>query len=169
MSYEVIEVDAMLLDWSGETCKRGPRLVVELLDESQLEPFKNKTLKKGKTAGQMFKVVFVEVDGNGEPVEPEAPRASTGKFPGGLCGLAVRWCEEDEFRRWLYTLYPNTLNDVVKRQGVRGTPKVNAECVKLICDVRSRKELDTDDRAAYVFNQKIREPYAAHRKEIGLE
>ncbi len=172
MSFEAIEVDAMLLAWTGETHKNGPRLTLELIDEKQIEPFKMKTLKKGKTAGQMFKVVFVEVDGNGEPLPPEAAptppaKRSAGGFPGGLCGLAVRWCQEPEFAEWLADTFPAAARECPVFDA--GHEAFASWIVKTVCQIESRKVLSQPGRGAAIFENEIRPGYAAHRREIGLE
>ena len=74
---DTIQADVMLLGWS-ETHNGGAKITLQLADIAQLEPFKKMTLKKGKVAGQLMTAVFVEVDGNGQPVPPE-PEPGTGE------------------------------------------------------------------------------------------
>lgn len=172
-----IQCDAMLLGWS-ETHNGGAKVTLQLADIADLEPFKRMTIKKGKVAGQLLTAVFVEVDGNGEPV-PQEPEAGTGKqkkgaskFPGGYCGLAVRWCGEITFQRWLEDNFPQVATECTSTIANYETIDINtfcAWCVKKICGVSSRKELDTDDMARAIFNNQIRQPYSQHRKELGLE
>lgn len=168
----VIECDVMLLGWS-ETHSGGAKVTLQLSDVAELEPFKSMTIKKGKIAGQLLKACFVEVDGNGEPVQPDEPaKKGGGKFPGGLCGLAVRWCGETHFIEWIMDTYPHIHADALQSMMCgESTPinDVSAWCVKKICGIGSRKELDTNDLARARFEELIRVPYAAHRKELGLE
>lgn len=163
-----IECDAMLLGWS-ETHNGGAKLTLQLSDVAELEPFKSMTIKKGKVAGQMLKAVFVEVDGNGEPIGEEPAKKGGGKFPTGYCGLAVKWCGEPSFLRWISEAYPVTWTDYLKVVGTAPLEVAAAWMLKKVCGISSRKELDTNDIARATFEQHIREPYMRYRKELGLE
>lgn len=174
MSVEVIEVDGMLLGWS-ETHNGGEKVTFQL-QPGQIEHFKAKTIKRGKVAGQMFKMVLVEVDGNGEPVAPgpetsqpsAAPAKRAGGFPGGLCGLAVRWCEEREFAEWLEFMFPGVSAEApISRAD--NHKEFSAWVVKHICQIESRRVLNQPGRGQQIFDEQIRVPFAAFRKEVGLE
>jgi len=157
--------DVMLLGWA-ETHNGGAKITLQLEGPDALEPFKSMTLKKGKIAGQILTCAFVEQDGNGNPVEPDAPKAKP-KFPGGYCGLAVMWCNEPLFCGWLRDTFPGWWGACPTNHLI--DPVSAAWMVKSICGVSSRKELDTNDHCRAKFNDLIREPYAAYRKEHGLE
>lgn len=167
MSVPTIQCDAMLLSWQ-ETHSGGAKIVLQLASPDDLDPFKRLTVKKGRVAGQLLTCVFVEVDGNGQPIEPEPEppkKRGGGKFPGGYCGLAVRWCAEPNFAVWLSREFPSESEEC-------GPSTYDEFCVRmlrLICGIKSRKELDTDATAGERFNERIRAPYAAYRKGIGLD
>lgn len=172
---DTIQADVMLLGWS-ETHNGGAKITLQLADIAQLEPFKRMTLKKGKIAGQLMTAVFVEVDGNGEPVapEPEAPAAKKrggGKFPLGYCGLAVMWSGDPVFIDFLVENFPQTHASCLDALGPGTHPidLVGGWCLKKLCGISSRKELDTNDRARALFEMSVRWPYTAFRKERGLE
>ena len=115
-------------------------------------------------AGQLLTCVVVETDGNGDPVPQDAPepkRGRHGKFPDGLCGLAVRWCEDPDFFRWLRAEFPNIAKNTL--------PPSAAVLLKSVCGISSRKELDADTPGRATFIKYIKEPYAASRKGRGLD
>lgn len=174
MKVEVIEADVMLLGWN-ESHNRGETASF-LFTPGQMDRLKSKTVKKGKVAGQMFKMVLVEVDDNGEPVPPEpeiaAPKTKgNSKFPGGFCGLAVMWASEPSFAAWLASTWSGKLYDAPLTH-FDNPSECSAFCawaVKTICGVTSRKELDLSSLAGQIFEREIRVPYMAYRKEHGLE
>ncbi|HQR20065.1 MAG TPA: hypothetical protein PKV98_04320 [Burkholderiaceae bacterium] len=172
MNIDTIQADVMLLGWS-ETHNGGAKITLQLADIAQLEPFKKMTLKKGKIAGQLMTAVFVEVDGNGQPVppEPEKPKRGGGKFPGGYCGLAVMWAGDGAFLSFVMDTYPSTHSNCLAAlgPGSHDIEEVGGWCIKNICGITSRKQLDTDDRARASFEGLIRKPYMEYRKERGLE
>lgn len=191
---QCIEADVMLLGWS-ETHSGGAKITLQLADVAQLEPFKRMTLKKGKIAGQLLTAVFVEHDGNGNPVAPDdgqvvkydpktgittvdgppqsVPYHGKARFPTGYCGLAVKWSGEPSFAQWLVDAFPATYGACITllgdANGEAPIGQVGAWCIKKLCGVESRKELDTDDRARAAFDVHIRKPYSAHRRELGLD
>lgn len=163
MKVDTIQFEAMLLGWS-ETHNGGAKITLQLADIGDLEPFKRMTIKKGKIAGQLLTCVVVETDGNGDPVPQDAPepkRGRHGKFPDGLCGLAVRWCEDPDFFRWLRAEFPNIAKNTL--------PPNAAVLLKSVCGISSRKELDADTPGRATFIKYIKEPYAASRKGRGLD
>lgn len=179
MTIPTIQCDAMLLSWQ-ETHNGGAKIVLQLSSPEELEQFKRLTVKKGKIAGQLLTCVFVEVDGNGQPVPPEpepgtgeqtAKKRGGGKFPGGYCGLAVMWAGDPDFLRFLMDSHPATHSNCLQAlgPGSHDLDVVGGWCIKKICGIASRKELDEKDTARAVFEKEIRGPYMAFRKERGLE
>lgn len=87
---------------------------------------------------------------NGEPIPPR--RAPVEK-PGPLCILACRWCNDPKFLTWMRsTTHAGVLWPAENFKDA-------AEFVKELCEIGSRKELDTDILAGQVFKKSIREPY----------
>lgn len=94
-----------------------------------------------------------------------AARAVKSRFPGGLCGLAVRWCADEHFQEWLTENFENAV-------GVFGELPPEDMAKELICaecGVDSRKELDMNSSAGSLFKKLILEPYALQRKKDGLD
>lgn len=104
------------------------------------------------------------------PPEQEAgtkPRAHKSHFPEGLCGLAVRWCDDPHFHTWL----DEVMVEEMARAAIEAkTPEDQAKAVVLdVCKITSRKELDTSDLAAHLFRELIMEPYKQHREDEGVD
>lgn len=72
------------------------------------------------------------------------PRAAR---PGPLCWLAIGFCQQEAFRAFC-----------------RARDEAQAkEFILRTCGVTSRKELDTDPKAARLFHERVRQPYAYGR------
>lgn len=93
-----------------------------------------------------------------------AEKPAKGKFPPGLTGLAVKWCLDPRFQHWICDEY-------AAEYDVDGDPSeaVAKEVLCYVCDVESRAQLNTDATAGALFNTRIREPYSAILKELGVE
>ena len=152
--------------------------------------FRADTGRDGKMAGQRYAVVLVKLGADEKPVplpkEPATKLVSTdvipprhplaqdddGKkgspgvakphFPGGLCGLAVRWCDDDHFQLWLSSWYTNTSPEELTAEWAK-------DAICFTCGIKSRKELDTNPEAAKVFRDSIRDPYVKVRREDGVD
>jgi len=184
---QTITPEVMLLRWA-ETSNGGATIVLQLADVSDLEPFKCMTLAKGKQAGQRLQAVFVEIGEDEQPkvsatvLVSEAPTrtplpiveetgtASRAKFPKGLCGLAVQWGSDSHFCAWLSLTNPSEWSEAVADCGKRARDDELAKHVICsICEVDSRKLLDTEPDAGDVFRHRILDPYKAQLKADGLD
>jgi len=180
---DTIQVETMLLGWS-RSHNAGSKITLQINDED-LAHFERMTIRKGKVAGQRLMAVFVEIGDDELPVrqdEPEPERIMSevesvaaiarvrghGKFPPGMTGLAVRWCQDENFHDWLAANFPAEWDSATAELAKTWQDRCGV-VVKMICGVASRKELDTDEEARAAFNRFIREPYAAHRRECGLD
>ncbi|MCE2724699.1 MAG: hypothetical protein LW865_15700 [Betaproteobacteria bacterium] len=91
------------------------------------------------------------------PLNPKAltPAGPEKDKPGPLCMLAVNWCKDEKFQRWICR--PSQFNPI---------PEVSAGAARqkiiTVCGVESRRELDTNDRAAMRFQELIRLPYMSY-------
>ena len=86
-------------------------------------------------------------------------------IPDGLCGLAIRWCDDDHFNLWLEESFPAawaTTVHVVENERAKSV-------VCNLCGISSRKELDTNSEAKEEFKALIMVPYVARRKEDGVD
>jgi hypothetical protein len=163
MKVNGIKCEVMLLSW-GETHNGGAKITLQLSSPEDLEPFKSMTLKKGKTTGQRMMAVLVEIGDDEQPVPADAPKAKTGP----MCMLAVLWSRDKCFHAWLLENFEGVVMGA-QAIGIVDDEQIAAWCIKKICGIESRKELDTSDFARARFDSEIRVPHAEWRKEHGLE
>jgi hypothetical protein len=106
----------------------------------------------GLIPGVPFAIARLTKEAAGKPVtEPEAPKEK----PGQLCVMACTFCADPMFRKWISETYKYECQD-------EGAAK---EFVLEICGIESRKELDTDSRAAFVFHERVRKPFVAWKAD----
>lgn len=146
----------------SDSSRSGPRITFRMADRDELEAFIGKEGKR-----YMLAVVEIADDETAAaPTPPAAPKAPAPRRErlAPLCEWAVMRCAEPEFQRWAaarwdsgdmaLTVHPE---DVV--------PKTREEWAKyivcLLCEVSSRKELDTNPDAAKRLHDLVRKPYAA--------
>jgi hypothetical protein len=72
--------------------------------------------------------------------------------------LAVRFGDEAAFREWATEHFGYEIN----------TAAEVAEMIRTVCNVESRKDLDTSDFAAEAFHEQLRKPYVAWRNDRGF-
>lgn len=152
---QTIQTEVMLLSWA-ETSNGGAKIVLQLPDPSELEPFKAMTLAKGKIAGQRLAAVFVPIDEVERPVEEPRPEH---RKPGPLCQLAVMWCRDPAFLQWA-----GRSSMLIESVGGDYRPMTEQEAKAWIldlCRIGSRRELDTVESAKATFQRAIRDPYMA--------
>jgi hypothetical protein len=172
MSIPTKSLEMWLAGWSKS--HRGGTKVTFWIDDEHLPYFEGATVRDGKHAGQIYQAVLVQLTQDGTPdhqsvppVEPVVPKQHKGgSFPGGLCGLAVRWCNDEHFHRWMMDAGPAYA--MPEYDGTSFSDYCRA-CICRICKVSSRKELDTDKNAAALFHRCIVDPYRAARKHDGLD
>ena len=158
MSKKAHGFEAQLQNWNVSST-RGITITLYLADEKDLEPFKQMTLKAGKQAGQRLMVAVSRI-GDQEQEEPLVPitqeseqKHSASHFPPGLCGLAVKWSNDSVFANWAWVFHK------AHRVGEGPSEEWVEQLIKMICNIDSRKELDTNKKAAEVFNNEFRLPY----------
>jgi hypothetical protein len=166
------EIELMLAGWR-ET-HNGGFTVTFIVSPEDAEHLKSDTAAKGKMAGQIYMAVFVRVDEAPAPKQvivdagnAAVDRTSKSHFPGGLCGLAVRWCDDAHFQEWIYTKFPGltTAAPVSVAEGSSMAKYV----ICAMCKIESRKQLDTAIGADRIFRANFLEPYAAQRKADGID
>jgi hypothetical protein len=96
-------------------------------------------LKLFGTPGAPMALARLVVGAGAEP-EPPAERV------GPLCYWAVQRCKEPHFRVWFVNKITATEEDAKR-------------AIYALCDIKSRKELDTNADAADLFNEHVRRPY----------
>lgn len=139
--------EVQLLNWS-ETHSGGAKVVLQLADAEDLEKFKAMTVRKGKVAGQRLAVVMVEIGDDEQPVPQPAPKVK----PGPLCIMACTFCADPKFWKW-----------VNQSQYECRTEQHAKEWVIGVCDVESRKDIDSNKIAVIRFHTLVREPFMAWR------
>lgn len=123
--------------WS-DSSTQGVQVTFALADSAELEPLKAK-------AGKRFMAVLVEIGDDEQPVEPQ-PRKD---MRGPLCREACDLCELPDFREW------------TKAESEQEA----AQAIYWSCGIKSRKELDSDDRAAERFRTEVRIPFMHWQRE----
>lgn len=129
----------------------GPRVTLRLTDRAELEKFVG-------MEGRRFMAVLVEIGDDETPVEEPAPavkQAARRERMAPLCEWAVMRCNEEPFQRWAAG-HP----DAPKYR--QDKPAETAKAAVLhFTGVESRRDLDTNDRAAKALHAMVRRPYAA--------
>ena len=149
--------EIQLAGWS-ESHTSGCKVTFWLSSPDELEAFRALTVRKGNTAGHRFMAALVEIGDDEKPVEPEPkpPRAQMGD----ACYRTVMWCQEPTFCAWINS---TTHNGIFWH----ATDKDSARrFVCEICDVDSRKELDTNNEANKAWHRLIRQPYSEYLKNL---
>jgi hypothetical protein len=136
--------EMQLMNW-GESSANGAWVKFWITPED-LEAFRDLKCRSGKIAGHRMMVAMVEVADDETPVSAP-PKAETPKG-GALAKLAALWSGQATFHTWLRKIGCTC-----------DGPEDAAECIRQTCEVQSRAELDSDPRAAQVFQDKIRGPY----------
>lgn len=151
--------EMQLAGWN-QTHNGGSKVTFWLPDDSDLEPFKGLTAKKGNTAGHRFMVVLVEI-GEGElPVNPTVNESLTvEKIKGGsLAKWAGILCNDQMFWKWL------TLDTLHLGFEITNNAQARMRVIE-ICGIMSRAELDHDNEAAKTFREEIMAKFDAWRNE----
>lgn len=93
-----------------------------------------------------------------QPIQPVMGNPITKKPTiGPLCMLAVQWCKDPMFWRW---------TDTISAYAVESETGAS-NLIKSICDIDSRKALDTDPAAAERFHRLMRGPYIEYMLSRG--
>ena len=135
----------MLAGWS-ESHTQGCRVTFWLEDSAALDPFRFATVRKGKTAGQRYMMVLVEVDTDEQPVQ----------HPSNAAHLKLT---SDDFLEYAQAQGP-------KRDD--WDPMRAKEWAKYAINIDSLSQLDTDPAALERYHRQIVVPFSKwlHRREI---
>jgi len=164
MTTPLFSDEVQLAGWS-DSHTSGAKVTFWLSDPALLEPFRGMTERKGKTAGQRLAMVLVEIGDDEKPVpQPDKPKEPIGE----LCRLAVMWCKDEQFQRWVQLRGINRVVDGNNLPHFFGSGEDEAKSFILeFCGIGSRKELDTNTAAATKFHMGIRNPYMEYLKGLG--
>jgi hypothetical protein len=166
--------ELQLMRWS-ESSNTGATVTFWVHPED-LESFKLLRVRAGKQVGQRIGTVMVEIGDDEAIVEQPAPTPAPTTAPGavryqkpsiGAMGmLAVRWCKDLEFQRWV----ADQLGDSNERAS-------EADCKQFILmesgvvekyDPASRKHLDADPACGEAFQANVRGPFMRHLAARGV-
>lgn len=163
-----IQVETMLLGWQ-RSHNGGSKIILQIPDE-ELVHFEKMTVKKGKVAGQRLAAVFVEIGPDEKPVQQpatleqakdEAPKPEKEHHPlGALSKWAVMRCQDPAFQAWVREAFNGEWIIAAEDQLIKDDEGKAKAVILSVCGIQSRKELDTDERAAREFNDWFRRPYA---------
>ncbi len=78
-----------------------------------------------------------------------------------LSNLAAIWCKSEDFQNWLRNSYPFDYFKIKERYAPPEIEPFNLAraLVCNLCGIKSRSELDTNEQAAALFEEKIGIPY----------
>jgi len=144
----------------SDSSRNGPRITLRLPDREALEHF----------VGQDGRRVMVAIVLIGDDEHPEPPPAvkeqraaaaragavPSGARPGPLCMLAVQLCEMPAFWEFLAQFH-----------GAPAGKQSAVKAVRDLCGVDSRRQLDSDHRAAALFHGLIRRPFMEWQQREG--
>lgn len=149
----------------------GPRVTLRLADRDELGKFIG-------MEGKRFMAVLVEIADDETPAEPEKPAAAPRKAVqrdrmAPLLEWAVYRCAEPQFQQWIRRQYDLAMGgdgtgwgDVSPATDFKNKVEdYAAHCIKVLCQVDSRTEFDTDAAAGERFKALVMRPYAAWMKE----
>lgn len=153
----------------SDTSTQGTQIVLALPDREALQSFIG-------LEGKRFMAVLVQIGDDelpviGNPTSETKPGKSRNDCEplGDLCWRAVQWCKEPEFYEFIAPIYDWALGgkgfgtgDICVGRDVATREDFCRHAVLVLCEIQSRKELDTNPEAARKFNQLIRGPYQKH-------
>lgn len=141
---------------------QGARITFWLPDPDQLAYFRAIVTKKGGKAGQRFMLVLVEIGDDEQPVDKAQEAAFERAVKGGpLSQHAGRLCKDADFQRWA------AADGGDKRSFGYAMSEDGARLFIIeTCRIKSRTELDHDQRAAQAYETLVRRPFV---KWLGVE
>lgn len=154
----------LMLMSGGQPLGQGFWVSFWLDEESHHHPFAGYRGRKGDRPGDMFSAAFVELDDDDTAIDQdkrakvEDAHARAGQKLSQYCYLL---CHNEMFI--LYLEERALVND--KARSIHWWAKDDrvARWVRWRCEIESRAELDTNKKAATIFHEQIREPYADWR------
>lgn len=143
--------ELMLAGWT-DNHNTGAKVTFWLPDTESLEAFRHLTVRKGNTAGQRFMAVLVQIGDDDKPIEPGSDNARQTHITSHSAALL---CKSDAFQRFVQTKLGYISSNPSERE------EDAAVYVREFCGIRSRSELDSNERARSLFGQLMAE-YRVH-------
>jgi hypothetical protein len=119
--------EAWLKSWKKSTHSALPEVTINLAEDEEIAPFESATVKKGKVAGQRYKVLFFEIGDDEEVVQEEPVKLKGGKLSIEAAGL----CNNVNFQMYVNDYYGHNPD----KYGA-------ADHIRSFCGVKSRAEID---------------------------
>jgi hypothetical protein len=96
--------------------------------------------------------------------DDEKPVPQGGHEVGPLCKLAAMWSGREDFQKWLEHKFPSTWLAAQQVLGEETFGPINdtdvaSEVIRMLCEVKTRKDLDTSETARKHFDSLIRLPF----------
>lgn len=135
--------EVMLLGWA-ETSTRGRTITLQLGPDGEAHPFATARTKSGKTSGQRYQIVMVEIGDDERPVE---------KTPAQMAFLL---CKDPQFWRFLDE---RSFVTVDSEDAARA-------CICEGCGVTSRSQLDKDIGARQAWLTQFYNPWTAYQSAL---
>jgi len=99
---------------------------------------------------------------NTQPAAQTKPAAQAKPAGGALARLSGMWCAQPAFAEWLAEAMPALWKRTADLNAGLDDHELAAICVRALCNVQSRAEIDHNQDASHAFLTKIRLPYMAH-------
>lgn len=140
-----VNSEVQLLGWS-ETSTRGRTVTFQLPMDETTHPFKDYSIKSGKTAGHRFQMVLVELDDQERPVRQEQR----------LSQQAAVLCKDRQFWQWAAE---RSICDISSQEDARSW-LLNG------CGIASRSQFDTNRQAADWLQHMVLTPFRDYISNI---
>lgn len=134
--------ELMLAGWT-ENHNSGAKVTFWLPDADALESFRHLTARRGKTAGQRFMAVLVQLGDGDEPIQPgtDGPQRESH----ALSKSAALLCRTDAFQQFACGREGWIPDQADARE------ELSAVCIRGYCRIESRADLDKSPTAAAMF------------------
>jgi hypothetical protein len=133
----------MLAGWT-DSHTTGAKVTFWLPDQDALEAFRHLTVRKGRTAGQRFMAVLIQIGDDEQPIDPGSDTKPV-KRNNALALSAVQVCKDSTFHEFVAGAVGYLPASQAERE------EVAAEYVRDYCRIESRAELDQSPTAAQLF------------------
>ena len=169
MSDDIIPLYAGEVQFAGYTdsSRSGPRVTLRLADRDDLQRFVG-------LEGRRFMLALVEIGDGEEPKKPTAapaPAAAPAEPPapalpkgGRLANEAGIMCSQRAFQRQVELDFP----ELWERAGGETLEERAANCIRVMCGISSRAELDHNADAAEAFQRCFRKKWLLNEAGITL-
>lgn len=154
--------DLMLAAW-GDSSTKGQTVKFWIPQTEGEHCFSTYAFKTASESGFTGLITLVEINDDGSIIDQEAvvraEKAPKVKPRARLSYTAVAMGKHSEFEAFTKAWFCQTLTD--KRfSEIKSVEERNKLVIYLVCGIKSRSELDSDERAAEAFHFKIRKPFS---------